>query len=245
MARPIGAEFMRKTRYPFLDEAERMRGINSQPPLQLPYAKGQALIPMPEPEGDAELRALIDQRRSIRRYAPDPLTMPQLSYLLWCTQGVQQVVPERVTRRTVPSAGSCHAFETYLLANRVDGLAPGLYRYLAMDKKLLPLEINDQVASDITTACLGQDVVRTSAATFLWVAVASRMTWRYGQRGYRFLHIDAGHVCQNLYLAAESIGFGVCSTGAFDDTALNTRLHLDGEELFVIYLATVGKKLSQ
>ncbi len=84
-----------------------------------------------------------------------------------------------------------------------------------------------------------------SAVTFLWVAVPYRMTWRYQERGYRYLHLDAGHVCQNLYLAAEAIDAGVCAVAAFDDDALNTLLCLDAKEAFVIYLAAVGKKLAK
>ncbi len=78
--------------------------------------------------------------------------------------------------------------------------------------------------------------------TFAWTVDSYRMTWRYGERGYRYLHLDAGHVCQNLYLAAESVDCGVCAIAAFDDEAANRLLGLDGEEQFVIYFATVGKK---
>ena len=98
------------------------------------------------------------------------------------------------------------------------------------------------VADRLVTACLGQDLVAASAATWLWSAVPYRMTWRYGERGYRYLHLDAGHVCQNLYLAAESLGAGVCAIGAFDDDLVNQALGLEGEDEFVIYIAALGKK---
>jgi SagB-type dehydrogenase family enzyme len=84
-------------------------------------------------------------------------------------------------------------------------------------------------------------MVNTSGVTFFWVAVSERMEWRYPVRGYRYLHLDAGHVCQNLYLAAEAISCGVCAIAAFDDEKVNEALNLDGENLFVIYVATVGK----
>jgi SagB-type dehydrogenase family enzyme len=84
--------------------------------------------------------------------------------------------------------------------------------------------------------------VAESAVTFLWVAVVERMFWRYVERGYRYLHLDAGHVCQNLALAAEQIGGGICPIAAFGDEDLNRELGLDGENLFVIYLASMGKK---
>ncbi|MFZ4396068.1 MAG: SagB/ThcOx family dehydrogenase [Kiritimatiellia bacterium] len=115
--------------------------------------------------------------------------------------------------------------------------------YLALDKKLALLDRDAGLPRAITEACLGQEVVAASAATFIWVAVVKRMTWRYGQRGYRYLYLDAGHVCQNLYLAAEAIGCGVCAIAAFDDDALNRILKLDGETQFAVYLASLGRKL--
>jgi SagB-type dehydrogenase family enzyme len=140
------------------------------------------------------------------------------------------------------SAGARHALETYLLVNNVAELRPGLYRFLATAHRLAEVDTADGLADKMTAACWEQSQVRQSAVTFLWVAIPYRMTWRYGERGYRYLHLDAGHVCQNLYLAAEVIGAGVCAIAAFQDQALNSLLDLDGERQFVIYLATVGKK---
>jgi SagB-type dehydrogenase family enzyme len=142
----------------------------------------------------------------------------------------------------VPSAGARHAFETYLLANRVEELRPRLYRFLAGEHVLQPRPGTERVAPTMAQACLDQDMVKTCAVAFIWVAVPARMTWRYSQRGYRYLHLDAGHVCQNLYLAAESLDCGACAIAAFDDDAVNGVLGIDGEEQFAIYLATVGRK---
>lgn len=94
----------------------------------------------------------------------------------------------------------------------------------------------------VAAGCLNQQHILKSAVTFLWTAVPDRMTWRYGERGYRYLHLDAGHVCQNLYLAALSVGCGVCAIAAFDDAAMNRLLGIGGEEQFLIYVAMVGKK---
>jgi SagB-type dehydrogenase family enzyme len=143
--------------------------------------------------------------------------------------------------RNVPSAGARHAFETYLLVNNVQGLDPGLYRYLALTHELLQIDTAPGMAERVVLACLGQDFVGTCAATFIWVAVPYRMTWRYSERGYRYLYIDAGHVGQNLYLSARSLDCGVCAIAAFSDDDMNRILGLDGEEQFVIYIATAGK----
>jgi SagB-type dehydrogenase family enzyme len=243
MTKDTGRAFMLKTRYHYLDDSDQEKEM-PQPPLQLPYDPSAPVIDLPAPDtldmGKQSLTEIIVQRESRRRYTNEPLSLAELSYLLWCTQGVKTVLPH-ATRRTVPSAGARHAFETYLLVNQVEGLQPGLYRYLALQHKLLPVNLDADIAGNITAAALDQDQVKRSAVTFIWVAVTYRMTWRYVERGYRYLHLDAGHVCQNLYLAAEAIGAGVCAIAAFDDESMNTLLGCDGDEQFVIYMGTVGK----
>jgi SagB-type dehydrogenase family enzyme len=124
----------------------------------------------------------------------------------------------------------------------VEGLQPGMYRYAALKHALLPLAAAEDMPLRLYTACLDQGQITASAVTFIWVVVLERMYWRYGERGYRYLHLDAGHVCQNLCLAAEALDGGVCEIGAFEDEAVNAALGLDGVEQFVIYMATVGKR---
>jgi SagB-type dehydrogenase family enzyme len=102
--------------------------------------------------------------------------------------------------------------------------------------------MESDITERVTAGCLGQKSVESSAVTFIWVAIVDRMKWRYDVRGYRYLHLDAGHVCQNLYLASESIQCGVCALAAFDDDEINQVLGLDGKQQFVIYVAPVGKK---
>ena len=245
MVRGIGKEFMEKTRYEYLEESDQSRGL-PQPPLELPYEKTKRVIDLPAPSevdvGSYDLREAMEGRRSVRAYSKDPLTLEELSWLLWCTQGVKEVIGRPATLRNVPSAGARHAFETYLLANRVEGLKPGLYRFLAIEHKLVEVNLEEGVDDSVTAAAYRQGMVKNSAVTFIWVAVRYRMYWRYVERGYRYLHLDAGHVCQNLYLAAEATGCGACAIGAFFDQEINELLGLDGEEQFVIYMATVGKK---
>ena len=241
----IGREFMERTRYPLMEAPDQARGI-PQPPLQLPHTAGEKTLPLPSPRDirlpGLDVREAIERRRTLRAYAQTALSLDELSFLLWCTQGVKEVVPGLRTNRTVPGAGARHAFETWLLVNRVHGLEPGLCRYLAIEHRLLPMPSPPEIVSQWVAACRGQEHVRSCAVMFIWTAVAHRMTWRYGERGYRYLHLDAGHVCQNLYLAAEALGCGVCALAAFNDDDVNRLLGLDGETQFAIYLATVGKK---
>lgn len=246
MEKTPGQQYMEDSQYAHMGPSEQEQGL-PQPPLVLDYSGPGPILDLPKPDslsfGQVPLIDMINQRKTLRKYSGKPLTCEELSYLLWTTQGVKSRTARPVTLRTVPSAGARHAFETYVLVNQVEGLQPGLYHFLALEHQLGVLTLDSAVSEQITEACLKQEQVRSSAATFIWVAVAARMRWRYGERGYRYMHLDAGHVCQNLYLAAESVGCGVCAIAAFDDNALNQALGLDGIEQFVIYLGSLGKRI--
>jgi len=241
----IGKEFMEKTKYQNVSESMQRRGF-PQPPLEYEYDHSVDLIKLPATrelqQFPIDLKIAVERRRTLRNYQQIPLTLDEMTYLLWVTQGVKEINNNKITKRTVPSAGARHAFETYLLINRVEGISPGLYRYLALEHALLPVNSGQDITQRVTAACLEQQQISSSALTFIWVAIKERMYWRYGERGYRYLHLDAGHVCQNLCLGAEAIGSGVCAIAAFNDDQLNTILELDGENRFVIYLGTLGKK---
>jgi SagB-type dehydrogenase family enzyme len=245
MSKGIGQEFMDKTRYEEMGKSLQQQGL-PQPPLELPYPEGVELIPLPTPSEvkipALDLRTAIERRKTVRKYQDKPLTMAELSFLLWTTQGIREVISRPVTMRNVPSAGARHAFETYILVNRVMPLTPGLYRFIATKHALLPVTLNATIMAEIMHACLDQAQIEGSAVTFIWDAVVERMFWRYNERGYRYLHLDAGIVGQNLALAAEAIDCGVCAIGAFNDDLLNKAIGLDGETQFVIYATTVGKR---
>ncbi len=247
MAESIGQEFMRRTRYSEISQSPQDQGIIPQPPLELPIPEGVTLIDLPHPSTFSvpalDVRTAIEDRRTLRKYAETALTLNELSYLLWVSQGVKRISSRPSTARTVPSAGARHALETYLLINRVEGLAAGLYRYAAIEHKLFKIETDADINAQITAACHDQSQVANSAATFIWVAVVERMFWRYVERGYRYMHLDAGHACQNLSLGAEQLACGICPIAAYDDDQLNQTLGLDGKNLFVIYLASLGKKV--
>lgn len=249
MMTSIGREFVEKTKYQYLEESDQSKGL-LLPSLQCGYDNGRKPIDLPDPHniklGDIDFIKTIEKRRSLREYSGTPLTVEELSYLLWCSQGVRNTIQKSggavATLRNVPSAGSRHAFETYILINNVNGLPSGLYRFLALEHKLIEENMSFDIADKIAKGCLGQKSVKLSAATFIWTAVPHRMNWKYGERGYRYLYLDAGHVCQNLYLSAETIGCGACAIGAFSDDDMNSVLGLDGEQQFVIYAAAVGKR---
>ena len=143
--------------------------------------------------------------------------------------------------RTVPSAGNRHALETYLAVQRVNGVEPGFYRYLPLVHQLLHLFDEEQMPRKLTEATLGQSFVGHSAVVFIWTTIPYRMEWRYGRAAHKVIALDAGHVCQNLYLACEAIGAGTCAVAAYHQQLMDRLVRVDGEEEFVVYLAPVGK----
>lgn len=240
----IGKEFVEKTKYKYLSRSDQGKGAPS-PPLELPWNKDAQLIQLVTDFTsipDRSIKDCINERRTLRKYAPSSLSLTELSWLVWSAQGIQDSMRRTYTLRTVPSAGARHAFELYLLVNRVDELSPGLYRYIASKHSLILIDQSENLAEKLTKASYNQNMIKNSAVAFFLVAVPYRMTWRYGERGYRYLYLDAGHVCQNIYLASENINCGACAIGAFHDDELNHILNLNGDDQFIIYIATVGKR---
>jgi SagB-type dehydrogenase family enzyme len=219
-----------------------------QPPIQLEYDTTKRVHVLPKPQdievNRVDLRFAIENRRSIRSYSEEPLTLEELAWLLWATQGVSDVqVTEKRTRvtRNVPSGGSLHPFETYLIVNKVEGLNPGLYRYLAISHELLVLQEADNLHETISDYCGFQPWIKNGAVIFLWSFVPYRSVWRYSRGAYK-LFMEAGHICQNLYLAAEAVKCGVCAIGAFDLDRTHELLGIDDEDEIIVYIATVGKR---
>jgi SagB-type dehydrogenase family enzyme len=141
----------------------------------------------------------------------------------------------------VPSGGSRHAFETYLAANRVDGLEPGIYRYLALEHKLIRVSSPPDLPAQLGKACFGQDFAGTAAAVFFWSCIPYRCEWRYAVAAHKTLAQDSGHVCQNLYIACEALGLGTVAIGSYHQETADALCGLDGTDEFVIYAAPVGR----
>ncbi len=216
------------------------------PPLQKPVPEGQAPIPLPGKEAwhtfaHTSLMAAIENRQSRRRFIPQPLLLSELAFLLWATQGIREIVGPGTAFRVVPSAGCRHAFETYLAINEIEGLAPGIYRYLPIEHALIYEHDTDNLRAELSRATLGQHFIASAPVTFIWTCLPYRMEWRYHTAAHRVIALDAGHVAQNLYLACEAIGAGTCAIAAYNQELMDQLLNVDGEEEFTIYLAPVGK----
>jgi SagB-type dehydrogenase family enzyme len=223
--------------------SDQTKGV-AHPPVQKPLPEGTPIVPLPAPgrrRPACPLADAVDHRRSIRKYTDEPVDLGALSWLLWSTQGIRKVIRDGVaTLRPVPSGGARHPFETYLFVNRVRGLEPGLYRYLPLDHALARL--GDQIPQeDVTEGCHGQSFAGSCPVCFAWSALPYRTEWRYGPVSHKIILLDAGHVCQNLYLACAAMGLGTCAIGAYDQSRMDALLGLDGEEEMVVYIAPVGK----
>ena len=215
------------------------------PPAQKPVPPESGVIPLPAPDTwsipPCDLQIAIAGRQSHRRFTKDPLSLEELSFLLWATQGVRDKRHETAVLRTVPSAGCRHPFETYLAVLRVSSLESAIYRFLPLDHALVHERAIPDLPAHLTAACRGQDFAGQAAVTFIWSAIPARTEWRYGEASYKVMPFDAGHVCQNLYLACEAIGAGTCAIAAYNQTLADELLGVDGDEEFTVYLAPVGK----
>lgn len=228
---------------------DQSRGIKA-PPIEKPYSPDSERVELINADWDKlfdiTLSKAIKNRESRRNYNNEPLTLTQLSFLLWATQGIRMCAGD-IAFRNVPSAGCRHALETYMAVFNVEKaksgekLKEGIYRYLPLTHELLFEFSENDLQEKMIKATFGQIFAGKSAVTFIWTAIPYRMEWRYGLDSHKVIAMDTGHVGQNMYLACEAIGAGTCAIGAYDQDYLDELLHLDGEDEFAIYLAPVGK----
>jgi SagB-type dehydrogenase family enzyme len=216
------------------------------PPIEKSYSSNAERIGLSTPDEfqrlpSVDLLFAIGNRQSRRQFIETPLTLDELSFLLWATQGIQQQLDAGHARRTVPSAGARHALETYLCVLNVKGLDRGFYRYLPLEHQLLVEYRDERAAQKIVRAALGQNWMSSAATIFIWSAIPYRMEWRYGLAAHKVILLDAGHVCQNLYLACEVTDCGTCAVAAYDQELMDQLLEINGKDEFVVYLAAVGK----
>lgn len=219
------------------------------PDLEKPIGKFLKEIRLPELDltklPGKTVSEAIEKRKSHRKFSQKPLSIDELNFLLWATQGVKKGFDRNgksiSSFRTVPSAGARHSFETYLIILNVRTLTPGIYRYLPFENKLLYLYEAKNLAKEIIEATLGQQFAGNSAVVFAWSTIPYRAEWRYNISAHKGILLDAGHVCQNLYLACEVIDSGTCAIAAYDQMKIDELLRLDGNNEFTIYLSPVGK----
>jgi len=240
-----------KSRWPELkrEESDRKQGV-PLPPMQKNLEPGARLIDLPDPDEltrafgqELSLSDAIGRRQSHRKYSREALKLQELAYLLWASQGVRKK-SSKATFRTVPSGGARQPFETYLFVQRVEELERGLYRYLPLDHQLAFLRPEGDFSAPLEEL-LDEALLQHNfgaAVSFIWTAIPYRSEWAFDTEAARLILLDAGHLCQNLYLSCEAVSCGTCAVGAFDQEKVDQLLRVDGEEEFCIYAAPVGKK---
>ncbi len=211
-----------------------------QPALYKSYPQAQVVtLPKPDETGGLSAEAAIMRRRSSRDYLGTPMSIEELSRVLFFTGGINS---ERWGHRlrTAPSSGALFPIEVYPVVHNVNGMTPGVYHYNVEHHTLELLQPGDQRA-EVVRQGLSQQFLGEANVVLFFTVIFQRMRWKYQDRTYRYGLIEAGHLGQNAYLAATSIGLGACAVGAFMDDAINAMLGVDGEEEAAIYMLAVGK----
>ncbi|MFA4668153.1 SagB/ThcOx family dehydrogenase [Pyrococcus kukulkanii] len=207
----------------------------------LPRERGETtmmgeVIKLPEPRltGEMSVEEAIAKRRSIRRYRNESLTLQELSQLLWAAQGITE--PNRKFR-AAPSAGATYPFEVYVVVGKVKDLEPGIYHYDPFSHSIKLIKRGD-FRRALQKAALNQAWVGSAAIDIVLVAYYERTTKYYGERGRMYVHMEAGHIGQNIYLQATALNLGTVAVGAFYEDQVAEILGVDGVPL---YIFPVGK----
>jgi len=238
----VGDRFQRQTKY----SPETMAGggldWSAKPETYKTYPDAARIaLPAFAPDRPMALDTTLRRRRSVRDFEAQALSLGQLGYLLWASTGIGRT-EGGYEFRTVPSAGALYPIETYVVANDVRKLEPGLYHYAIADHELEQLKTGD-LGRAVAMAALRQGMCRAAPVVFIWTAVVERSKWKYRQRAYRYIYLDAGHIAENLALAAVSLDLGTCQIAALFDDEVNAILGVDGVEETTIYMSVVGHPL--
>jgi SagB-type dehydrogenase family enzyme len=255
-----GRTFQQKTTYDRESPEELTPDWRSKPPLYKFYSyapvfglPSPALRPGEEP--GPGIISIVGRRRTVRSFGATPLTLLELSRLLWASAGVTAsfVTPQgQDFYRATPTAGALYPIETYVVVNKVEGLEPGLYHYRVAGLDILErpivegshsleqLRVGD-LRAEISAAAFDQGLCGKAGAVFIYTAVFARSEWKYRERSYRYFYLDAGHMAAQLSLAAVALELGTCQIAAFYDNELNALLGIDGQTEGSLYLTAVGR----
>jgi SagB-type dehydrogenase family enzyme len=235
----ISRQYLRETRYTRRSMVERARAY-PRAPLYKEYPDATQRLSL-DPEsgrGDADLWQAVAARRSQRDYRDRPLTQAELAALLWATQGITGTMAGYHFRAS-PSAGALYPVETYIAVHRIEGVTPGIWHFQVLAFALELVAAGD-FRQPLVNAGLSQSFLGEAGAVFIWTGVLNRARWKYRERAVRYLFLDAGHICQNLMLAATALNLGVCPVGAFFDEEVERIAQVDESEEVALYLAAVG-----
>ena len=241
MKEGVGDIFQRETKY----QREKLPGggldWGSKPDTYKRYGSVPK-VKLSPPSFDKEISIweVMRSRRSVREFREEPLSLDDLSQILWASQGVTRET-QGIGLRTAPSAGALYPVETYLVINNVSELESGIYHY-AVETQELELIKKGDFRNPVARAALDQEAAHFANVVFVWTAIFERSKWKYNQRAYRYVYLDAGHIAQNVALSAVALGLGSCQIAALYDEEANGMLGVDGINESTIYMTAVGKE---
>jgi SagB-type dehydrogenase family enzyme len=239
MSRNVGDDFQRETKYTRNKSLGCSLNWANKPEIYKSYPSSKTVqLPSQLQEATIRFTEVLRRRKSIRAFSTQPLSKLDLAFLLWASTGIQRM-EQGYEFRTAPSAGALYPIETYIAANNIEGLEKGIYHYNIKDHLLEEIKTGN-FGDALAHAALDQEMCSTASVVFIWTAIFKRSKWKYAQRAYRYIYLDAGHVAQNLALAATSISCGSCQVGAFFDDEINSVVGIDGTEESAICLSVVG-----
>ena len=239
MKNEIGDKFQQDTKYSRYSMGGGGLDWNNQPDLYKTYPNCKKIkLDKPETISNLTLYNILKKRKSIRNFSDKPITKQQISNLLWASTGIQRE-EHGFNYRTAPSAGALYPIETYLIVNRVKEIPKGIYHYSIKDHTLEELKTGD-FGIEISHAALEQNMCKYASVVIIWTAIFNRSKWKYGERAYRYIYLDAGHIAENLALSSTSLGLGSCQIAALFDDEINELLGVNGIEESVIYMSVVG-----
>jgi SagB-type dehydrogenase family enzyme len=239
MTEGVGDRFQNETKYVRDKMPRGFLDLESQPELYKTYPDAKKIkLSDPISPQKSDLTEVIKNRKSERDFSDNPISEAELSFLLWASAGIARK-EHGYDFRTAPSAGALYPIETYLVVNNVEAVDKGVYHYAVHSHSLEELK-NGDFRQDAADAALEQGMCAEAAAVFIWTAVFQRSKWKYGQRAYRYVYLDAGHIASQLSLAAVSLGLGSCQVGALFDNEVNGIIGVDGTEESVLYMSVVG-----
>ncbi|MBF8437906.1 SagB/ThcOx family dehydrogenase [Halanaerobiaceae bacterium Z-7014] len=235
-------EFLEATYYGNLSPSDQSKEMPSPSMINQPENIIES-FKLPDPEKinlpEKNIINILEERRTRRAYSNALLNKNDLSLLLYYTQGIKKTLSDGRNMRTVPSAGARHPFETYFYLNKSKELPNGLYYYNPLEHEIFLIN-HQNLTEELIEGAIGQKFIKGAAAIFCWVANYYRTAWRYSERSFRYIHLDGGHICQNLYLIAEALNYGVCAIAAYDDKKMNKLLNLNSDDRFIAYMASLG-----
>ena len=239
MSTTIGDDFQAQTKYMRSKSLGGNLDWANKPEIYKSYPSSKIIqLPNPFQKTTPSFTEVLQKRKSIRSFSTQPLSKVDLAFLLWASTGIQRA-EHGYEFRTAPSAGALYPIETYIAANNVEDIEKGVYHYNIKNHSLEEIKLGS-FGVNLAHAALDQEMCADASVVFIWTAVFRRSKWKYSQRAYRYIYLDAGHIAQNLALAAASIACGSCQVGAFFDNEVNSIVDIDGIEESAICLSVGG-----